>query len=108
MLRYLNDLVRYTFDQVADSAATAPFPSDADAPRWSAVPNASDVIAGADSAARGHREHSFQLGNDRVTVIGSNYGTYRVRADEGGPKWLNDADPDNSSSVQHGGGFGFL
>ena len=33
-----------------------------------------------DPAARGDREHSFQIGNDRLVLVGSNYGTWRLRA----------------------------
>jgi hypothetical protein len=50
-------------------------------------------------------EHIHQVGNDRIVAIASNYGTVRVRQDEGAPKFLNDYDP------QHGhfaGGFGYL
>ena len=61
-----------------------------------------------DPAARGDREHSFQIGNDRFVLVGSNYGTWRLRADEGGPKFLNDADVDNSSGWRFGGGLGYL
>ena len=32
-----------------------------------------------DGTARGLREHSFHIGNDRATLIGSNYGTWRLR-----------------------------
>ena len=61
-----------------------------------------------DPAARGDREHSFQIGNDRLVLVGSNYGTWRLRADEGGPKFLNDADVDNSTGWRFGGGLGYL
>ncbi len=49
--------------------------------------------------------HFHQLGNDRLVAVASNYGYVQVRQDEGGPKFLNDYDP------QHGkfaGGFGYL
>ena len=32
------------------------------------------------------------LGNDRIVMVGSNYGSWRMRQDEGGPKWLTDSD----------------
>lgn len=50
-------------------------------------------------------EHIHQVGNDRITAIASNFGHVRVRQDEGGPKVLNDVDPEAS---QYGGGFGYL
>ena len=43
-----------------------------------------------------------------MVVVGSNYGTFRVRQDEGGPKWLSDADVTDPAGNQHGGGFGYL
>ena len=54
---------------------------------------------------RSPTDHSHQVGNDRLTAVASNYGYLQVRQDEGGPKYLNDYDP------QHGhyaGGFGYL
>lgn len=51
------------------------------------------------------REHIHQVGNDRITALASNYGTVRVRQDEGGPKILNDIDPE---AQQFGGGLGYL
>ena len=40
------------------------------------------------------------VGNDRVTLIGSNYASWRLRQDEGGPKWLlGDADVDDTAGV---------
>jgi hypothetical protein len=50
-------------------------------------------------------EHIHQVGNDRITALASNYGHVRVRQDEGGPKILNDVDPETS---QFGGGIGWL
>jgi hypothetical protein len=50
-------------------------------------------------------EHIHQVGNDRITALVSNYGTVRVRQDEGCPKILNDIDPETS---QFGGGIGYL
>src|SRR5215467_14839003 len=50
-------------------------------------------------------EHIHQLGNDRIVAIASNYGTVRVRQDEGAPKFLNDYAPDRG---QFAGGFGYL
>lgn len=50
-------------------------------------------------------EHVHQVGNDRITALASNYGHVRVRQDEGGPKILNDVDPETH---QFGGGIGYL
>lgn len=50
-------------------------------------------------------EHVFQIGNDRITAIASNYGHVRVRQDEGAPKFLNDYAPDRG---WFSGGFGYL
>ncbi len=50
-------------------------------------------------------EHIHQVGNDRITALASNYGTVRVRQDEGCPKILNDVDPE---TYQFGGGLGYL
>lgn len=60
-----------------------------------------DVRAGILSST----EHVHQVGNDRITALASNYGTVRVRQDEGCPKILNDVDPEMS---QFGGGIGYL
>lgn len=80
--------------------------------RWAGVPPpigfGSFPNGTIDRTARGEREHSFQLGNDRVVLVGSNYGTFRLRQDEGGPKWLTDADADAPKGHLHGGGFGYL
>lgn len=74
---------RYTADQTTDPAAVT------------------DVRPGILSAT----EHVHQVGNDRITALASNYGTVRVRQDEGCPKILNDIDPEMS---QFGGGIGYL
>ena len=58
--------------------------------------------------ARGEREHNFHIGNDRVTLVGSNYGAWRLRQDEGGPKLLTDSDIDNVQGHLFGGGLGYL
>ena len=50
-------------------------------------------------------EHIFQVGNDRVVALASNYGHVRVRQDEGAPKFLNDYAPDRG---WFGGGFGYV
>lgn len=50
-------------------------------------------------------EHIFQVGNDRITAVASNYGHVRVRQDEGAPKFLNDYAPDRGWFA---GGFGYL
>lgn len=54
---------------------------------------------------RDPREHFHQVGNDRLVAIASNFGYVQVRQDEGGPKILNDYDPEN---CQYSGGFGYL
>ena len=41
-------------------------------------------------------EHIFQIGNDRLVALASNYGHLRVRQDEGAPKFLNDYAPDHA------------
>ena len=61
-----------------------------------------------DPTARGQSEHSVMLGNDRITLVGSNYGSWRIRQDEGGPKWLTDSDVDNSTGWWYGGGIAFV
>tara|TARA_B110000208_G_scaffold46860_1_gene62157 strand:- start:269 stop:3316 length:3048 start_codon:yes stop_codon:yes gene_type:complete len=61
-----------------------------------------------DSTARGDREHSVMLGNDRLVLVGSNYGSWRIRQDEGGPKWLTDSDVDNATGWRFGGGVAFV
>ena len=50
-------------------------------------------------------EHIHQVGNDRIVALASNYGTVRVRQDEGAPKFLNDYAPDRG---QFAGGVGYL
>lgn len=57
--------------------------------------------------ARHSTEHSFQLGNERLVLVGNNYGAFRLRADEGGPKWLTGGWT-GIGGVQFGGGFGHL
>ena len=88
----------YTADQVGRDAALAAVP-----------PNTFSGKA-QDGTARGLREHSFHIGNDRVTLLGSNYATWRLRADEGGPKLLTDSDVDDVAGSHHtyGGGLGYL
>jgi hypothetical protein len=56
-------------------------------------------------ANRSPREHLHQVGNDRLVAVASNFGYVQVRQDEGGPKFLNDYDPQNSHFA---GGFGYL
>lgn len=53
----------------------------------------------------GPTEHIHQVGNDRIIALASNSGVVRVRQDEGGPRILNDYDPD---AHQYGGGLGWL
>eukprot|EP01048_Picozoa_sp_COSAG05_P026342 COSAG05_NODE_7139_length_851_cov_1.630319_1_plen_229_part_10 len=63
-----------------------------------------------DTTARGDREHSVMIGNERITLVGSNYNSWRVRQDEGGPKWLTDSDVDDASTDAHhfGGGLSYV
>ena len=96
----------YTMDQLADSAEAAPPAPAGSQPQWSGYPNTVNKPDNDGNRARGPSEHSFMLGNDRLVVVGSNYGTFRVRQDEGGPKWLTDADVTNPGGHQYGGGFG--
>ena len=49
--------------------------------------------------------NSTLLGNDRISLVGSNYGSWRIRADEGGPKWLTDSDVSDASGWRFGGGL---
>eukprot|EP01084_Bolivina_argentea_P113351 202032_1 len=42
-------------------------------------------------------DHSFQFGNDRITVVASNYGYIQMRSDESAPKLLNDFNPSNNA-----------
>jgi hypothetical protein len=73
----------YTCDQVHDRAAVTPVN-----PLW-----------------RGPTDHSHQVGNDRLVAVASNFGYIQVRQDEGGPKFLNDYDPEHG---HYAGGFGYL
>ena len=72
-----------------------------------ATATASSVPPSSSADARHSTEHSFQLGNDRVVLIGNNYGSFRLRADEGGPKYLTGGWTENGGH-QFGGGYGHL
>jgi hypothetical protein len=74
---------RYTCDQVHDPKAITPV----------------------NEVFRSKTDHSFLVGNDRLVGIASNYGYIQVRQDEGGPKYLNDYNPE---CQQYAGGFGYL
>ncbi|MHA1728246.1 MAG: GH36-type glycosyl hydrolase domain-containing protein [Promethearchaeota archaeon] len=74
---------RYTCDQINDPKAISPVTEE-----WG--PNT---------------DHKFEVGNDRLVGVASNYGYIRVRQDEGSPKFLNDYDPANNL---YAGGFGYL
>jgi len=54
---------------------------------------------------RAENDQTFQIGNDRITGIVSNFGYVQARQDEGGPKLLSDFDP---SADCYGGGLGYL
>lgn len=69
---------------------------------WSGLP------ASSDQSVRGSREHTFQLGNDRLVLIANNYGAVRVRSDEGSPKYYTAAETGEDGATQLGGGFGYL
>ena len=74
---------RYTCDQVNDAKAITPV----------------------NEVFRSKTDHSFLVGNDRIVGVASNYGYIQLRQDEGGPKYLNDYNPENQ---QYAGGFGYL
>lgn len=63
------------------------------------------AISPVNEAWRMKTDHSFQIGNDRLVAVVSNYGYMQVRQDEGGPKFLNDYEPQRN---RFGGGFGYL
>ena len=73
----------YTCDQVHDPKAVTPVN-----PAWQSP-----------------TRHWHQVGNDRLVALASNDGTVQVRQDEGGPKLLNDFDPQRH---RFAGGFGYL
>eukprot|EP01084_Bolivina_argentea_P289746 497602_1 len=81
---------RYTLDQVNDNTAIAYNES---------------AIYGGKTYQDNARDHAFQFGNDRLTVVASNYGYIQVRMDETGPKFLNDYWPQMN---QYGAGIGYL
>lgn len=54
---------------------------------------------------RMENEHLFQVGNDRITAVASNFGYVQVRQDEGGPKLLNAYIPGENC---YGAGLGYL
>lgn len=105
-------VLQYTFDQIQNASAGRYTPS-AGAP-WERV-YWGELPLSTDNEIRAHSEHPFQLGNDRIVVVANNFGAVRVRQDEGGPKFLQDAtaafpqgynvDPE---TVHFGGGFGYL
>ncbi len=74
---------RYTCDQINDPKALTPMND-----KW-----------------RSKTEHLHQVGNDRLVAVVSNYGHVQVRQDEGGPKYLNEFNPEQG---QFAGGFGYL
>ena len=90
-----NPVFRYQLDQLADKP-------DASG-GWAGVPPSSDP------AIRGSREHTFQIGNDRLVLVANNYGAVRVRSDEGSPKWWTAAQTgDMPGATAFGAGFGYL
>lgn len=74
---------KYTCDQVNDPKAISPVNEE----------------------IRMKSEHLHEVGNHRLIGVASNYGYVQVRQDEGGPKFLNDYNPDFN---QFAGGFGYL
>ena len=93
-----NPFYRYTLDQVADKAPTLA----GKVKGWSGVP------ASSDQSVRGSREHTFQIGNDRLVLVANNYGSVRVRSDEGSPKYYVAGEVGVVGAKQLGGGFGYL
>lgn len=69
-------------------------------------------------ADRSATENVWQLGISRVTLMASNYGAFKLRQDEGGPKWILGASdvaagaaPSSAEwhgATQFGAGFGYL
>lgn len=76
----------YTLDQVTEAATAARIPSSRPSVRRSA-------------------EHVFQIGNDELVLVCSNYGSCNLRSDAGAPKVLSSFSP---SRNQFGGAFGYL
>lgn len=74
---------RYSCNQTIDSKAITPMNKE-----W-----------------RSKTEHLHQVGNDRLVAVASNYGYVQVRQDEGGPKYLNEFDPERGYFA---GGIGYL
>ncbi len=77
----------YSLDQLTDARATYA------------------ELSPVDAFARLPSDHLFHIGNDRLVALASNYGSLRVRTDEGGPKLLQDLHPPDNT---YGGGFGYL
>ena len=84
---------RYTLDQINDKTAT--------------IFNSSVIYQNGvhQSTENNITDHVFQFGNDRITVIASNYGYVKLRMDETGSKFLNDFCRSNN---QFGGGVGYI
>jgi hypothetical protein len=96
----------YTADQTA--VPTAALPPNAEYGHGANVSSCALRQGACDRTTRGDREHSVALGNDRIVLVGSNYGSWRIRADEGGPKWLTDSDVDDESGWKFGGGLSYV
>src|SRR5271156_4373202 len=73
----------YTCDQTSDPVAVTPV----------------------EIAWRAPTDQTHQIGNDRIVAAASNYGYIQVRQDEGGPKFLNDYQPE---AGLFGAGLGYL
>ncbi len=74
--------------------------------RYRVDPDAADLEAGTYcSRVRRPGDHVHQVGNDRLVAVVSTCGYVRVRQDEGGPKFLDDHDPETGRPA---GGFGRL
>ncbi|WP_075279212.1 GH36-type glycosyl hydrolase domain-containing protein [Thermophilibacter provencensis] len=58
-----------------------------------------------DSVWGDYRNHWSQIGNDRIIGLTYNFGYVKIRQDEGGPKFVNDWDPERR---QYAGGFGYF
>jgi hypothetical protein len=63
------------------------------------------AVTPVETAWRAATDHTHQVGNDRILAAASNYGYLQVRQDEGGPKFLNDYQPE---AGLYGAGIGYL
>ena len=84
----------YTMNQLTDPTATI-YNTSVEYQTWDHyLPSRNNIT-----------DHKFQFGNDRITIVASNYGYIQARSDESGPKLLNDF---NRNSSQFGAGIAYL